>query len=923
METTLELLAGLGLLCGVALLLILSISVLRVRRLVIQAPARTVVARGSVPEGEIALLDAERPRLAALGFAYRYTVRSRRFVRLPGKDIAWSDVYERPDATYAWVERSDAPDAGGPATVSFATGFVDGTFSLTMNRYAHHVVGMPPNWQLHDDYLRDGDQAFAAHVRRVAEAGKAVERDGIALLERFLVLPTRMIESLREARWIERPGRSDRHRFTWAGAFRLVLRYLAGTIRAGRSAPAAANPDASGTAEAQSHALDRQYEQVKGLRWSRQDRRWLTALSIAGFAIVGTWLWGWPFTLVLFVVIGVHEAGHSLAMRLVGYRDLNVFFLPGLGGIATGRKADATPLQKVFVYLAGPMPGILAAVALLIGLGELDVESAEWVVPLVIVTLFVNYLNLLPVTPLDGGRVVEILLFSRIPAARLAFVTVCALALVATGLATGDLVFAVFGGLLLLGLPHQWRVFRVERVLPPRPGALDEARAKEVVFAACTRGEFARWSLDDRSAVAQALVDELQSRRPRWAETAAGMAIYVACLVAPAYLILANSEIGQELRVIADLTSQPAPAPAPEPGAAESRPSEPPRDWEAEIVRSQGLPPRERLALFLDAMDHDHREAPGSRPLVDRAWDIARELPAQDPLHGRALLARASAAESETDRRALLREAVDRLSGTTGKDRLVLADALEQSYWVDFDAPDSLRQLETAFAIREAELPPADPKIHHTASEIARRHYAEGRREAAGASLERSLQALASARWDERQFIENEYAGFLIAAGRAPEAEARLAAFLATMPAASPYRSGMEPTRQRLLWSQLVQRSPEATARARATLTGIQEDMRRTGGEKRIRRNLPHQLTVLAVARASEDANAATAATKALREGFARARPGGELLCLTLAPTDRARFSWEGPRLEMRARLLAELGLCPAKPAPAEGRRPS
>lgn len=916
METTLDLLAGLGLLCGAALLLIVSVGVLRVRRLVLQAPSRAIVTRRSVPEAEIALLDAERPRLEALGFAYRYTMRTRRFVRLPGKDVAWSDVYEHPDAVYAWVERSEAPEAGQPATVSFVTGFGDGTFSLTLNRYAHHVAGMPPAWQVHDDYLSDSEKAFAAHVRRVAASGKPPERDGIVLLDRFLALPAEMIASLRHLRWIERPGRSDRHRFTWAGALRLVLQYLAGTIRAARGAPAAAVTDLGRSAEAQSQALDRTYEQSKALRWTRKDRRWLTALSIAGFAAVGTWLWGWAFTLVLFVVIGIHEGGHSLAMRLVGYRDLNVFFLPGLGGIATGRKADATPLQKVFVYLAGPMPGIVAAAALLVGLGEIDGESAVWVIPLVVVTLFVNYLNLLPVTPLDGGRVVEILLFSRYPALRLGFVAACAIALVATGLATGDLVFAVFGGLLLLGLPHQWRVFRVERVLPPRAGALDESRAKEVVFAACTRGEFARWSFGDRSAVAQALVEELQSPRPRWPEIAAGMAIYAACLVAPAYAILAHSEIGQELRVIADLTSQPAPVP--EPGATESRPAEPLRDWEAEIARSQSLPARERLVLLLDAMDHDHREAPGSPPLVDLAWRIAKDLPAEDTLQGRVLLARANAAESDTDRRVLVHEAIARLSGTAGKDRLVLADALEQSYWVDVDAPESLRQLEAAAAIREAELPPTDPKIHHTAGEIARRQFAEGKPEAAGAVLERSLQALASARWDERLFIENEYAGFLIAAGRAPQAEARLAAFLADMPAASPFRHAMEPTRQRLLWSQLAQRNPDATARARATLARVQDDMRRTGGEKRIGRNLQYQLAVLAVARESGDAKAGATAEKALREGFSRPRRGGASPCAHLAPTDRGRLTWEGPRLEAQGRLLAELGLCPANPAPTD-----
>jgi Zn-dependent protease len=835
---------------------------------------------------------------------------TRKMVALPGKDVTWADVYEHPGGTHAWVERSDAPEYGEPATVSYLTGFADGTNHLTLNRYGHHIVDLPGDWQVHDDYLPDRERAFDAHQRRIQYCGKAIERDGIALRDRFLALAKRMVANLARTGWIAPAGEPGRYRFTWTGALRLVIRYLRGSARAARNRPKPSATHAAHAADAQPQALDRNYDQVKTLQWSKADRRWLSGLSIVAFAVVGVWLWGWDFMVILLVVIGVHEAGHYLAMRVVGYRDLNVFFLPGLGGIATGRKADATPFQKVFVYLAGPMPGIVTAVVLLVAFADAGGEPA-WVIPLVVVTLFINYLNLLPVTPLDGGRVVEILLFAKVPVMRLAFVSTCAIALLAVGLWTGDAIFAIFGGLLALGLPHQWRVYSVERLLPTHKEALDESRAKELVFAACSRPEFAKWSFDDRSAVAIGLVDEMQSRKPRLVETVAGLAVYATCLAGPAYALIEHSELGQTAHWMATLAIESASEQAPqEPGP----PVPPPRDWDAEIARSASLPPRERLALLLDAMDHDHWDPAGPAAMVDKAWALAKDLPADDPLQGRALLAKANQEDKAEVRAALVRQVAAQFDAAVGRNRLVLADALEQLYWIDAgkDAEGSLRLLERAAAIRAEELAPGDRQLQHTNSELARRWFVAGRRDEAGALLERSARAMASAKWDERVFVESDFAGYLTAAGRAPEAEAQLAAFIGQMPTGGISRFAAGPARQRLLWSQLAQRGPEAASRAHAALLATREDMARGGGKAILRRNLQHQLAELAVARALGDARDEKAAVGAIREGFDRKRPDGSSPCTHLAPAAPLEHPWERTRLDTQARLLAELGFCPA-----------
>ena len=80
-----------------------------------------------------------------------------------------------------------------------------------------------------------------------------------------------------------------------------------------------------------------------GMAHNRHRSFWITA---ALFLAAGAVLFSWDMAWMLLVVIAVHEGGHWLAMRWAGYQRQSVFFIPGLGGMATGEKADATPLQK-------------------------------------------------------------------------------------------------------------------------------------------------------------------------------------------------------------------------------------------------------------------------------------------------------------------------------------------------------------------------------------------------------------------------------------------------------------------------------------------------------------------------------------------------------------------------------------------------
>lgn len=130
------------------------------------------------------------------------------------------------------------------------------------------------------------------------------------------------------------------------------------------------------------------------------------------YLLAGYWLLGNLENLLLITfVLLLHEGGHFIAMRQVGYRDLGVFFLPLLGAYVSGSKRVVTQRESAIVLLAGPIPGMLLGITLyllmqtgLIGpTGPLEINLRNLMLFLVVL----NGLNLLPVYPLDGGQLLN------------------------------------------------------------------------------------------------------------------------------------------------------------------------------------------------------------------------------------------------------------------------------------------------------------------------------------------------------------------------------------------------------------------------------------------------------------------------------------------------------------------------------------
>lgn len=160
------------------------------------------------------------------------------------------------------------------------------------------------------------------------------------------------------------------------------------------------------------------------------------------------------FTLVGLIALSVlwHELAHALALKLFGF-DSEIRLL-GFFGVTLPRGKEAvSDAQMLVVAAAGPIAGLLLAGACRAVMPPASPFQPNSILEdLMVINLFISLANLLPMFPLDGGRIMKSLVHMAAP--RRSETIVSAISLVVGGSAlwysmNHDLQFT---SLILLGL---------------------------------------------------------------------------------------------------------------------------------------------------------------------------------------------------------------------------------------------------------------------------------------------------------------------------------------------------------------------------------------------------------------------------------------------------------------------------------------
>ena len=338
-------------------------------------------------------------------------------------DVAWEILlYNEACNCYAKVGIRHPIEPVHLFDIEFYTFFKDKTCLVTTNGKGNAVIGKIPFFIMQDYYTAETSLQWQFHQDRFAKLrSKKIPKllSPEALTEALQIYFQYYLNTLIKSKYILPVPRKRLFSLNRRLALKLTQKNInennksAGVIKQRREeAKSNSKLSIEIPIELEVEGFQRMEILQRGLI-DRKIRPWLILGSFVLFVITSTNYFGTQSLIIFIAVLMLHEGGHLLAMKICGYQDCSLLFLPFLGAVATARKDDATITQKFCVSLAGPMPGLI--IGLVLAIIFKDAGYSSWIKQTSWILICLKLFNLLPIYPLDGGQIVNILLFSRFP----------------------------------------------------------------------------------------------------------------------------------------------------------------------------------------------------------------------------------------------------------------------------------------------------------------------------------------------------------------------------------------------------------------------------------------------------------------------------------------------------------------------------
>ncbi|MCL4543637.1 MAG: site-2 protease family protein [Chloroflexi bacterium] len=128
----------------------------------------------------------------------------------------------------------------------------------------------------------------------------------------------------------------------------------------------------------------------------------VTTLSMLISLIFYGMFFGWSFAVGFILLLFVHEMGHVFVARAQGLRTTAPVFVPFFGALITMKEQPKGSMAEAALAAGGPVLGSVGALACV---GLFGLTHQALFLALAYTGFFLNLFNLIPMSPLDGGRI--------------------------------------------------------------------------------------------------------------------------------------------------------------------------------------------------------------------------------------------------------------------------------------------------------------------------------------------------------------------------------------------------------------------------------------------------------------------------------------------------------------------------------------
>ncbi len=490
---------------------------------------------------EIPLLELEQ-----LGFKFCCYLDVAQMTYLDASKTWEMLLYNEEFKTFASVDIRSLPESVKLFTINFFT-FLEGNLLLqTMNGQAFGVIGKIPNTILQDPYVVETQQQWQVHKTKLELTKTPQEMSPEKFIETLRSHHATYLDSLVKLGELSPIKNTQLFELKGLAAFKAA-------VKMGRESNKYTNLLKKWTSKAKTNPSVtvqipeevevegfRRMERIERGRARKGIKSWLLLGSLAVFAVSFIPFFDLQTLLILIAVLFLHEMGHFLAMKAFGYKDTSIFFLPLFGAAATGRKDNATVQEKVMVLLAGPVPGIILGSAIALAIPD-SLQRSLGLHEAIGLLMIINYFNLLPILPLDGGRILDLLIFSRHPYTDVFFklFAVGLLVFVGVSLGSASAIFIFLGLLIAFTIPASFRSAKILRKLRRElPQSTDDSDSVLLaIFRTLKKSGYGSLPFAQKYKMVKDIAQRCRESHSNWGSRLSLLGVYLVCLVGGLILV--------------------------------------------------------------------------------------------------------------------------------------------------------------------------------------------------------------------------------------------------------------------------------------------------------------------------------------------------------------------------------------------------